>query len=125
MVTVPLVFHLEQSSLGIGQSVGCRVVRVLFGWVAEDVVVPRRPILWWVLWTEGGQGRRRKVAGGESLEKVVAVRFALTGLPRVVVGKVVEWRDERLVKDLGTRIGGGVGEGGDVTLLLTRVSAGG
>lgn len=98
---------------------------VIVSCVGEDLVVPRR-MLRWVLWTERWQGGRRKVASGESVDKVVAVRFALAGLPTVVVGKVVKRRDERLAEGLGTRIGGGVGEGRKVTLLLlTRVSAGG
>lgn len=87
----------------------------------EQVVLSS--LLWWVLWAVRWQGRRRKVTGGESLEKVVAVRFALTGLPRVVVGEVLEWRGERLLKGLGGRIGGGVGERGKVALVLTSVLA--
>lgn len=122
VVTVALVLDLEEPSLGIGQSVGCRVVRMTIGRVIEELVV-LRSMLRWVLWTVRWQGRRRKVASGEGVEKVVAVRFALAGLPRVVVGVVVEWRGEKLLKGLGGVIGGGVGERGKVTWLLTRVLA--
>lgn len=88
----------------------------------EELVV-LRPMLWWILWTVRWQGRRRKVAGGESLKNVVAVRIVLAGLPKVVVGEVVEWRGERVVKGVGSGIGGGVGERGKVTSLLTSVLA--
>lgn len=103
---------------------GWRVIRVSIGRVIEELVV-LSPMLWWVLWTVRWQRRRRKVTSGEGVEKVVAVRIALTGLPRVVVGVVVKWRGERLLEGLGGRGGGGVGERGKVTWLLTRVSAGG
>lgn len=88
------------------------------GRVIKELVV-MRPMLWWVLWTVWWQGWRRKVAGGESLENVVANRFVLAGLPKVVVGEVVEWRGEIVVKGVGGGIGGGVGERGKVALLLT------
>lgn len=97
-------------------------MRMTVGQVIEELVV-LRSMLRWVLWTVRWQGRRRKVASGEGVEKVVAVRFALTGLPRVVVGVVVEWRGEKLLKGLGGVIGGGMGERGKVTWLLTRVLA--
>lgn len=45
--------------------------------------------LWWTLWAVRWQRRRGKVAGGESLEKVVAVRFAQAGLPGIDVEGVV------------------------------------
>lgn len=92
------------------------------GGVIEELVV-LRPMLWWVLWTVRWQGRRRKVAGGESVEDVVAVRIALAGLPKVVVGEVVQWRGQSVVKVLGGKIGGGAGERGKVTLMLTSVWA--
>lgn len=88
------------------------------GRVIKELIV-LRPMLWWVLRAVRWQGRRRKVAGGESLEDVVAVRIVLAGLPKVVVGEVVEWRGERVVKRLRGGIGGGVGERGKETLLLT------
>lgn len=86
----------------------------------EELVV-LRPALWWALRTVRWQGRRRKVAGGEGVEKVVVVRFAQAGLPRVDVWRIVQWRGERLVEVLGGRIGGGVGERGKASLLLARV----
>lgn len=92
------------------------------GRVIEERAVSRS-VLRWALRTARWQGGRRKVAGGESFEKVVAVRVAQVSRPRVVVGGVVEWRGEGAVKSLGGGIVKELGEEGKATILSTRVLA--